>query len=75
MVTGVWMQIESWHRVSVVDEAGWHTRCGRVTTGDAPVTDELPLDEKSCETCLRLVEHDAEQPVDNDPVVDEEAAP
>lgn len=62
-----YVQIVSWHAIEVVDAAGWHTRCGRlITTQSAPVSPTLPLDERSCETCLRLDTHDAE--VENDTV-------
>lgn len=57
-----YLKIESWHVLVRVDEAGWHTRCGRlVTTEAAPASDHLPLDEKSCETCARLTLHDGER--------------
>jgi len=47
----------SWH---VVSEAG--TRCGRVLWHDlAIVSADLPMGEKSCESCARLVLHDAEK--------------
>lgn len=56
-----YLKVRSWHSIVKVDEAGWHTRCGRlVEEAAAPASDVIPLDEKSCETCLRLTVHDAE---------------
>jgi hypothetical protein len=51
----------SWH-VAPPAIAPWiRTRCGR-WAGESPLTaDDLPLGAKSCETCLRLVAHDAER--------------
>ena len=47
----------SWH---LAREGNHATRCGLWV--ETPITaDDLPLGEKSCETCLRLVEHDAEK--------------
>lgn len=40
----------SWHLV--VFEASGRTRCGRYATTER--VDDLPLADKSCETCLRL---------------------
>jgi hypothetical protein len=62
-----YLKIGSWHTLARVDDRGWWTRCGRlVTTEPAPVSDSLPLDEKSCETCLRLSTHDTEIPMPSD---------
>lgn len=50
----MWVKIESWH-LEKDDESG-ESWCGRDLV-DAPVEryePELPLSEKSCETCLRL---------------------
>lgn len=65
-----YLKVRSWHRIDRVDDRGWHTRCGLlVTTEKVPASDTIPLDEKSCETCLRLAAHDAEpRNVDNDVV-------
>jgi hypothetical protein len=63
-----WVLIRSWHAISFFDRGGAaRTRCGRrvavqgtITSGPGgpsevrPTADELPLGEKSCETCLRL---------------------
>ena len=46
----------SWH---VVFHEIW-TRCGRLPDVDAPRAVDLPLGERSCETCARLVIHDVE---------------
>ena len=51
-----WIKIRSWH-LAVIDLGDRYlTRCGRTVLGDT--LSELPLDEKSCETCLRLAERD-----------------
>lgn len=47
----------SWHVESAPDE----TRCGRWLDADAPRSDDLPIGEKSCESCLRLVARDQER--------------
>jgi hypothetical protein len=52
--------IQAWHVVVLESRGGqFQTRCGRWSRGD--VTTTLPLDQKSCETCLRLARHDAEK--------------
>lgn len=53
-----WVRLRSWH---IVD--GTETRCGRSIKPEAERVDEIPLDEKSCEVCLRLHEHDVETAV------------
>jgi len=52
-----WVKHLSWHVVSVMGR----TRCGRLWTDTDPRSDDLPLGEKSCETCARLILHDAER--------------
>jgi hypothetical protein len=56
-----WVRIRSWHLLrptrSLPDTA-W-TRCGR-KVADPVIVPDLPLDAKSCETCLRLAAHDDE---------------
>ena len=50
-----YVRIRSWHVVLTPTRAfdTYRTYCGRtVTTRDTSA--DLPLDEKSCETCLRL---------------------
>ena len=47
----------SWHVVG----KGGHTRCGHPFLAPSPSTVDLPLEEKSCESCLRLIEHDVEK--------------
>jgi hypothetical protein len=62
-----YLKIGSWHVIALVDDAGWHTRCGRlVMTEPAPATGQLPLGEKSCETCLRLTVSDEGKEATND---------
>lgn len=51
-----YLRIDSWHVLRTVDNEGWKTYCGRTIVGQqARGSDALPLGEKSCETCLRLV--------------------
>jgi hypothetical protein len=67
-----YLKIGSWHVIARVDDRGWWTRCGRVVTNEpTPASDQLPLGEKSCETCLRLSTHDEDrQNIPNDEVVE-----
>ena len=50
-----WIKLRSWHRILTPTRMfdTYRTYCGRTIVGN-PLP-ELPLDEKSCETCLRLV--------------------
>jgi hypothetical protein len=52
----LWVKIKSWHLV-----ANGRTRCGRLYAIPSPTVDDLPLDERSCESCLRLHERDEER--------------
>ena len=56
-----WIKISSWHRILTPTRMfdTYRTRCGRTVVG-TPVQD-LPLGEKSSETCLRLVAADADR--------------
>ena len=63
-----------WVKFRVDPRLSWHvvrpdgrivprvwTRCGH-WAGESPLTaEDLPLDGKSCEMCLRLIAHDAEK--------------
>jgi len=53
-----YVRIVSWHVVWIDRSLGKTilTRCGRYV--DGPIHEELPLGEKSCETCLRLAATD-----------------
>jgi hypothetical protein len=67
--------IRSWHLIVGTDRGGVvRTRCGRrvavqgtITSGGVgelvlhPTAPELPLGDRSCETCLRLAAHDEAQ--------------
>lgn len=56
----------SWHTYAFTSRGGLHkTRCGLWLPGTAPTSDTLPMDERSCESCLRLAVWD-EQNVPND---------
>ena len=59
-MTRTYVRIRSWHLLAEGVEDDALTRCGRKASALAPVADELPLDERSCETCLRLAAHDEE---------------
>jgi hypothetical protein len=60
-----YIRVKSWHVVEKVDAVGWRTVCGRVLSASDGngVAYVLPLDEKSCETCLRLTTADDIQAV------------
>ena len=49
----------SWHIVGRI--RGGATRCGRWISVPSPSADDLPLGEKSCESCARLTLHDQEK--------------
>jgi hypothetical protein len=51
----LWVKIKSWHLV-----ANGRTRCGRLYVIPSPTVDDLPLGERSCESCARLLIHDQE---------------
>jgi len=55
-----WVRIRSWH-LAVQSRAlgAVPTRCGRWAEGLA--VSDLPLEAKSCETCLRLLARDQEK--------------
>jgi len=58
---GEWGKIRSWHYVRTFTrmQGGFISRCGKSgNTGESGFKPDPPLDEKSCETCLRLKEHD-----------------
>jgi hypothetical protein len=57
----------SWHSLMTYTRAGGAlTRCGRFVPGPNPrVVDALPLDERSCESCLRLAIRDGERGPDS----------
>jgi hypothetical protein len=65
----LFVRIVSWHVVAMTYRSGdVKTRCGRrvkvvgslsTTPGPTrPTSEDLPLDESSCESCLRLIAHD-----------------
>jgi len=59
MTARSYLKLESWHVLASVNDAGWRTRCGRViTTEKTQASDHLPLGERSCESCLRLIARD-----------------
>lgn len=57
MTDRMWVKIRSWHVFRTWTRAGQAlTECGRRVGPDTVVTaDELPGNEKSCESCLRIV--------------------
>lgn len=61
----------SWHVLTLVDDTGWHLRCGKtIVTETAPAAAYISSGEKSCESCLAgtLRDEDNPQPVSNDEV-------
>jgi hypothetical protein len=54
-----WVRIRSWHIVLVRGDDWTLTRCGR--RAGKEVVDDLPANEKTCETCLRLRARDEER--------------
>ena len=48
-----YIKVRSWHVLAIVTDTGWETRCGRAIAEAAQISDTLPGDEKSCESCLR----------------------
>lgn len=57
----MYVKLDSWH---IIEEDAVSTICGRETPLDAEISDRLPLDEKSCETCLRLAAHESNPDAD-----------
>lgn len=56
-----WVRMVSWHAIAITYRSGRAgTRCGRMAAQGAPESDVLPLDERSCEVCLRLKARDEE---------------
>jgi len=50
-----YFKIQSWHVTAGFDGvAELESRCGKKGNDSSLTADELPLGEKSCETCLRL---------------------
>jgi len=50
-----WIKIRSWHRLTTFTRAGGAlTRCGRRVDPPLTTADDFPVDEKTCESCLRL---------------------
>lgn len=62
------VKIVSWHVIDRVSQLGWHTRCGKLAEQGKRVSDQLHVEDKSCETCLRLTVNDTEQQPENDEV-------
>lgn len=58
-----WFKLLSWHAYRYTSRSGRYiARCGRWTNSREPeLRNVLPLGEHSCETCLRLLAHDAEK--------------
>lgn len=48
-----YIKVRSWHVLAIVTDTGWETRCGRAIAEAAQISDTLPGDEKSCESCWR----------------------
>ena len=55
-----WVKIRSWHIVKLLSRGGLiGTYCGRWLPQQTQTVDQLPMDEKSCETCHRIALKDA----------------
>lgn len=55
-----WVKIRSWHIVRLTSRGGMlQTYCGRWKPPGTPTVDQLPMNEKSCESCARYVLKDA----------------
>lgn len=62
------MDRTTWAKLHGGKRLSWHvetdpgaTRCGRWLLADAPRANDLPLGDRSCESCLRLVARDQER--------------
>lgn len=64
---GMYAKLDSWHEVHDT-----RSLCGLEIGDDAPHSPALPLNERSCETCLRLARHMTEA---GDTSVDRESEP
>lgn len=76
-----YVRIRSWHSVALTFRSGMvRTRCGLLARVEGTVSwgagiptkvsvtaDTLPLDAKSCETCLRLTRHDEDEAAGDTP--------
>jgi hypothetical protein len=49
------VKIRSWHVIRLTRSLEPRTLCGRVAPRSAETSDTLPLTDKSCESCARLV--------------------
>jgi hypothetical protein len=57
-----WVRLVAWHALRPTRSLTvGHTRCGRAFVIPSPTAPELPLGERSCESCLRLLAWDEEQ--------------
>lgn len=65
-----WVRIRSWHALrTYTRDGGGITRCGRRVVPPMERSVTLPLTDKSCETCTRLVLHDEQTPQPEDDTV------
>jgi hypothetical protein len=56
-----WVKIRSWHAVKFDTRGSLHaTYCGRFAAREAELLEDLP-NEKSCESCLRIVAKQADE--------------
>ena len=56
-----WVRIISWHAIRREPNGpDADTYCGRYVAGSPLKSTDLPMGEKSCESCARLVIHDQE---------------
>lgn len=65
-----YIRSRSWHVLARVTAGGWQTRCGRHINEEADVSDKLPLNDRTCESCLRYAASDEDRlNVDTDEVL------
>lgn len=72
-----WVKIDSWHIIEMTTRGGGkRTICGRYIASPTVVdlSQRLPLGEKSCETCARLI-LSREDPDGQSPEIETESAP
>lgn len=54
-----WVRIRSWHHLrTFTRDGGALTRCGKRARPPVSTAEELDLNDKSCESCLRFAEVD-----------------
>ena len=61
-----WVKIRSWHGIRFTTRGGGHkTLCGRYPVKGSPEVQDLPSDEKSCESCLKIITRQMENELED----------